>query len=301
LLAILAGMSETILLTNDDGDRAVVALQGAELLCWRAHGEELIWSPDRNIWDQTAPILFPVVGWTRDASVRVGDRTHPLGLHGFAWKKRFEVAAHSGDFVRLTLADDVETRALYPFSFRLDVEFRLLAKGLLNDLVVTNPGDGALPYACGLHPAFRWPLAASATEHAIVFEHAEDAEVPIIGPGGLISKRKRAVPIEGRRLPLSQPLLSNDALCFFNANSRRIEYDNGAGLRLVAELRNFPHIAFWSLPPAPYLCVEPWTGHGDPEDFYGDLFEKPSMRRLHPGESARHGATFRLERSASLE
>jgi galactose mutarotase-like enzyme len=294
-------MSETILLTNNGGDRAVVALDGAELLSWRAEGEELIWTPDISVWDQTAPILFPVVGWTRDARIRVGDQVYPLGLHGFAWKKRFEVTQRSADFLRLTLVDDADTRALYPFSFRFDVEFRLLANGLENKLVVTNAGDGALPYACGLHPAFRWPLAASAKEHAIIFEKEEVAEAPIIGPGGLISKRKRTVPIEDRRLLLSHPLLANDALCFFNANSRRIEYDNGAGLRLVAELHDFPHIAFWSLPPAPYLCIEPWTGHGDPEDFHGDLFTKPSMRRLNPGESARHGATFRLERCGSLE
>ena len=68
-------------------------------------------------------------------------------------------------------------------------------------------------------------------------------------------------------------------LCFLNAKSQRLEYDNGADARLVVELEDFPHVAFWSLPPAPYLCIEPWTGHGDPEDFHGDLYEKPSMRR----------------------
>jgi galactose mutarotase-like enzyme len=294
-------MSETILLTNNNGDRAVVALQGAELVSWRANGEELIWAPDAAVWDQTAPILFPVVGWTRDARIRVADKSYPLGLHGFAWKKRFEVAQHSADFVRLALTDDAETRALYPFSFRFEVEFRLLAKGLQNDLLVTNTGDVALPYACGLHPAFRWPLVGSTEAHAIVFEKEEGAEVPMIGPGGLISRRKKTVPMEGRRLPLSQPLFANDALCFFGLNSRRLEYDNKAGVRLIMELRDFPHIGFWSLPPAPFLCIEPWTGYGDPEDFHGDLFEKPSMRRLDPGESARHGATFHLEYDAPLE
>jgi galactose mutarotase-like enzyme len=294
-------MNQTILLTNSSGDRAEIALHGAELRCWRADGEDLIWQPDTAVWDQTAPILFPVVGWTRDACIRVGDESYRLGLHGFAWKKRFEIAQQSADSVRLVLTDDAETRALYPFAFRFEVEFRLLAHELQNDLIVTNTGAGALPYACGLHPAFRWPLAGSGEEHAIIFEKEERAEVPIIGPGGLILKRTRAVPMHARRLPLSHPLLANDAICFFNANSQRFEYDNGAGARLSVELRDFPHIAFWSLPPAPYLCIEPWTGHGDPEDFHGEVFEKPSMRRLDPGQTARHGATFRLEKYAALE
>jgi galactose mutarotase-like enzyme len=58
------------------------------------------------------------------------------------------------------------------------------------------------------------------------------------------------------------------------------------------ELDNFPHIALWSRPGAPFLCLEAWTGHGDPEYFDGDIFAKPSMRLLNPFESARSGARF---------
>lgn len=294
-------MSDAILLKSESGNEAEVDPFGAELRAWRADGEDMLWTPDEAIWNQTAPVLFPVVGWTRDAQIKLRGQTFPLGLHGFAWRKRFQVAEQRADFLRLLLSDDDETRALYPFSFRLEVEFRLASNRLENALIVTNPGDETLPYACGLHPAFRWPLGSSAGEHAIVFEKEEGAEAPIIGPGGLISLHKKPVPIEGRRLRLSHALLANDALCFFNAKSQRLEYDNGADSRLVVELQDFPHIAFWSLPPAPYLCIEPWTGHGDPEDFHGDFFEKPSMRRLAPGESARHGAIFRVEKDRRFE
>jgi hypothetical protein len=48
----------------------------------------------------------------------------------------------------------------------------------------------------------------------------------------------------------------------------------------------------WTKPGAPYLCIESWTGHGDPEGFAGDIFEKPSMRILPPGESARHRVRY---------
>jgi galactose mutarotase-like enzyme len=294
-------MSEAILLKNAAGDEAEVNAFGAELRAWRVGGEDMLWTPDPGVWDRTAPILFPVVGWTRDAQVRLRGRTYPLGLHGFAWKKRFNIEEKGENFLRLSLSDDEETRALYSFSFRFKVEFRLMAGALENSLIVTNSGDETLPYACGLHPAFRWPLSGSDSEHVIVFEKEEGPEVPIIGAGGLILRRKRTLPISGRRLALSQSLLANEAICFFDAKSQRLEYDNGFGSRLVAELQDFPHIAFWSLPPAPFLCIEAWTGHGDPEDFYGDLFEKPSMRHLAPGESARHGAIFRFEKDRRFD
>lgn len=214
-------MSGPILLCNACGDTAEILPHGAELRSWRADDVDPIWAKDPAVWDQTAPVLFPVVGWTRDGSVRVAGKTYALSLHGFAWKKDFQIADRTADFARLTLSNDAETRALYPFAFRFDVTFRLTPNALENTLTVVNTGDGPLPYACGLHPAFRWPLAGSSAEHAIVFEKDERAEVPIIKPGGLFSPPSRRIPLEGRRLPLAGDMFTRDALCFLNANSRR--------------------------------------------------------------------------------
>lgn len=288
-------MSETILLTRPGGDAAQVKLFGAELHQWRARGVELIRELDEAVWDRTAPVLFPVVGWTRNGEVRVDGQSYPLALHGFAWRKKFEIAERRDDFVRLVLTDDPETRALYPFAFRFEVVFQLGDGRLENALIVTNTGDAPLPYACGLHPGFRWPFAGSTEPHAIRFEKAERPAVPVIAPGGLFSQAERPVPLKDGVLALEPALFANDALCFLNIESKHLDFDNGAGARLHVALDDFPHVGFWTRPPAPYLCIEPWTGHGDPVDFTGDLFEKPSMRRLAPGAVARHAATFSLE------
>src|SRR5512137_3038753 len=66
-------MSDAILL-QADGDSAEILPFGAELSAWRADGVDLVWAKDPKIWDQTAPVLFPVVGWTRDAQVTVAGR-----------------------------------------------------------------------------------------------------------------------------------------------------------------------------------------------------------------------------------
>lgn len=293
-------MSHVVKLHCDNGDCAEIALFGAELGRWRADGVELIWAKEPKIWDQTAPILFPVVGWTRNGQATVDGRNYPLALHGFAWKKRFAIVEQRDDYLRLALDDDDETRAIYPFAFRFEVEFRLRRRVLENNLFVTNTGDRPLPYACGLHPAFRWPLAGSDAQHAIVFQKQEQADVPIIGPGGLFAKTTKPTPLDGRRMPLTPDIFARDALCFLNIASHSLVFDSGAGARLSVTLDDFPHVGFWTLPPAPYLCLEPWTGHGDPEDFQGDLYEKPSMRILAPGGVARHGACFAFEQDASL-
>ena len=69
---------------------------------WSVGGRDLLWPGDPAIWDEISPILYPVVGWTRDGA-RVGGRQYPLGLHGFARRQDFEVEAAGGDFARLTL------------------------------------------------------------------------------------------------------------------------------------------------------------------------------------------------------
>ncbi|MBY6240141.1 aldose 1-epimerase family protein [Methylosinus sp. Sm6] len=291
-------MSEPILLCAGADDRASVSPLGAQLLSWRAQAIELLWSPDAAVWSETAPLLFPVVGWTRNGTTRVADREFTLGLHGFARRKRFSLVERSQAAARFVLEADEETLTLYPFAFRLEARFALRPGELEITLLATNRDEQPLPYAAGLHPGFRWPLAGSRADHTIRFERAERPEVPVIAPGGLFSERRRSIPLDGAVLPLTRELMAREALCFLDAASRRLAYDNGAGLRLHVELDDFPHIALWSAPPAPFLCIEAWTGHGDPEDFRGDLYEKPSMRILDPGASASHRATFRLETGA---
>jgi galactose mutarotase-like enzyme len=269
--------------------RASIALRGAELKSWSVAGRELIWPGDARFWAESAPILFPVVGWTRDGIVVEGAH-YPLGLHGFARARDFALLTREPDRARFRLEADAFSRGLYPFEFSLEVEYSLQNNEMNISLHVLNEGDKTLPFACGLHPGFVWPLPSASGPHVLRFDREERPEVPVIAPGGLFSASYRAIPLRGRELALT-PELFEEALCVLDANSAGLEFasaDGAACLRM--ELENFPHIALWSRPGAPFLCLEAWTGHGDPEGFAGDIFSKPSMRLLAPGESARSAA-----------
>ena len=146
-----------------------------------------MWPGDPAIWSDISPILYPVVGWTRDGEERVDGVRYPLGLHGFARFETFAVETSGPDFARLTLSDNSSTRAIYPFAFALAIEYRLSADALAIAIEVANPGERRAPYACGLHPGFRWPLGSAGREGALVqFEKAERPEVPELAPGGLV-------------------------------------------------------------------------------------------------------------------
>ncbi|MGA2794601.1 MAG: aldose 1-epimerase family protein [Roseiarcus sp.] len=274
------------------GASAEIALAGAEARAWRVGGRDLLWPGDPAIWSQISPILFPVVGWTRDGA-RINGRHYPLGLHGFAAAQTFAVEARSARAARLTLRDNAETRARYPFAFRLTVDYRLGENALEIAIEVENRDRAPIPYACGLHPGFRWPFAGGPREGCeIRFEKAERPQVPVIAPGGLISARNRPIPIEGAALKLSDALFARDALCFIDPASRSLRFVEPGGAAIELALGGFPHAALWTRPGAPFLCLEAWTGYSDPEGFAGDLSQKPGMRILAAGETARHGATY---------
>jgi galactose mutarotase-like enzyme len=281
-----------IILTHGEA-RATIALRGAEARSWRIAGRDLLWPGDPAIWSDISPILYPVVGWTRDGEERVDGVRYPLALHGFARFETFAVETSGPDFARLTLTDNDRTRAVYPFAVALAVEYRLSADALAIAIEVANPGAKRAPYACGLHPGFRWPLGASGREGALVqFEKAERPEVPELAPGGLVRATTRPIPLSGRNLPLSDALFAHDALCFLDCASRSLAFIDASGASITMEYPSFQHAALWTRPHAPFLCLEAWTGYSDTDGFTGDLFEKPGMRVLEAGGLARHEARF---------
>ena len=97
--------------TLSSGDaRAEIALLGAEARRWAVGGRDLLWQGDSAYWADVSPILYPVVGWTRDGA-RVGKRQYALGLHGFA---RFETFAVEAAAPISSASSSATTRARAP-------------------------------------------------------------------------------------------------------------------------------------------------------------------------------------------
>ncbi|MCV0395152.1 MAG: aldose 1-epimerase family protein [Rhizobiaceae bacterium] len=278
------------------GQVAEVTPTGAEPVSWSIKGRPMLWRPDPAVWPCVSPILFPIVGRAAGGAIRVGGRSYPMDVHGFAAGSRFELIKHSTAGARLALASSKATRELFPFAFRLEATYRLDGDGLLASFTVGNPGPDVLPYALGLHPGFRWPFAGETRQgHRIVFDEAERARVPVITTDGLFAAESRPIPLRGRVLKLDDALMSREALCFLDARSRSLRFEAPDGAAIVVEVENFRHLALWSRPPAPFLSIEAWTGHGDPDGFAGDLADKPSMTLLEAGDEARHTMRWRFE------
>jgi galactose mutarotase-like enzyme len=260
---------------------------GAELSSLRdAQGRDLLWDGDPAFWAGRAPILFPIVGTLNGDTYRVGGKAYTLPRHGFGRRRVFSLVESGASLAAFRLESDAETHAVYPFDFRLNLVFSISAARLKIAAEIVNTGTQDLPASFGYHPAFLWPLpyGAPREEHRIFFERDEPGPLRLLNDGGLLDTVPLESPIDGRTLVLGDQNFQKDALIFTEVTSRSLTYGTNQGGQIKIDFPDTPHLGIWSKPGAPFVCIEPWQGHSDPVGFSGEIWEKPGILRIEPGE-----------------
>lgn len=283
-------MSDGNLVTISSGSlTARINPLGAEL--WSltdAAGAEYMTDADPAFWGGHAPVLFPVVGSLAQDRLMLDGVAYPLARHGFARRSMFEVVAADAASARFRLVDSAETCSVYPFAFVLELEFRLADSTLCIKATVSNPGDAALPFSFGFHPAFAWPMPGGAAklDHRIVFDQPEPGAVRRVNKdSGLLFPEGEATPVQGRELGLREDLFAADAMIWTELASRSLSYGAQGGAWLDIAFPDMDMLGLWQVPGARYICIEPWQGHADPVGFDADFRDKPGVVSLSPGAS----------------
>lgn len=268
---------------------------GAEL--WSltdAAGRELMTDADPAFWSGRAPLLFPFVGRLREDRYRANGAEYSLPQHGFARKITFALVDQDAGSALFRLEADDVTRENYPFDFRLDMRFALTDATLAMTATVGNHGQSDMPFSFGYHPAFAWPLpyGAAVEQHRITFEKPERAPIRKVGhEKGLIALESVPSPVDGATLKPTHDMFRGDALIWDHLASRSLTWGAPGTPHLKIDFPDTPWLGLWQVPGARYLCVEPWAGMADPVGFTGDVWDKPGVIRLAPGEER----TFRMD------
>lgn len=251
-------------------------------------GREYMTDADRAFWTGHAPLLFPIVGMLNGGCYRLDGREYAMPKHGFARQSPFKLIESEADRARFRLTDSPGTRASYPFAFALEMDFRIAGTTLAITATVTNPGDEALPFSFGFHPAFAWPLPGGAAKdaHRVVFEHDEPEPIRRIDPAsGLLLPDSHSTPVEGRTLTPTAKLFEPDALIWDRLASRALAFGAPGRAWLDLSFPDTPMLGIWQKPGARYLCLEPWQGIADPAGYTGDFRDKPGVVELRAGDS----------------
>ncbi|SOB78942.1 Galactose mutarotase [Sphingomonas guangdongensis] len=263
---------------------------GAELTHLRdQQGRELMTNADPAFWTGRAPLLFPIVGALAQDRYRIDGAEYAMPKHGFARRSNFEVVESGDASARFRLVDSDATRADYPFAFALEQAFVVEDATLTMTATLTNPGDRDLPASFGYHPALAWPLPGAERAAATMVFDAEEGVVKVLDGAGLIAG-ERPTPLDGRTLDLRDELFADDALIWTAVVSRGLTYGQ---LRIEWDA---PALGVWTKPGAAFVCVEPWWGYADPAGFTGEIWDKPGIMRLAPGEVRTFGMRVTLLR-----
>lgn len=280
-------LADLVVIGSRDGLAAAINPFGAELWWLRdGAGNDLQWNGDERVWNGRAPILFPFIGLLRDGHYRLNGEAHAMTKHGFARRMLFDVIEHTATSASFRLSASAATRSVYPFEFALTITFTVDGPSLTVTAQIANAGDARLPASFGFHPALRWPLVAGAarTGHSIVFDADEPQPIRRIAADGTLGG-DQPTPIVDRVLDLRDDLFTNDAIIMPGLNSRAVTYGGASGPKIRVAFENFPDLGIWTKPGGGYICIEPWHGHNDPEGFAGDVFDKPGIIAIAPGDA----------------
>ena len=278
--------------------RATARTLGGELVSVReADGPEHIWEGDPAFWAGQNPILFPIVGTLRDGKVNIGGKPFEMGRHGFARREEFTPAEQGEDFITLELRENKDTLARYPFPFSLKVTHRLLEDGFSTTFAVTNTGHAPMPFCIGGHTAIRIPDGDRFEDYDLVFDVPEQADSHLLNPQGVIRHDGRKPMLDGSRIALNyDDFAQMDTIIFSmlrSGNVSLLHRDTGRGVRL--DFHEFPMVAFWTKPGAPFLCLEPWQGCAAWDNESGRFEDKPFCTVLQPGNGKSLTYSFQIQ------
>jgi len=142
-------------LATRDGASAVVTLLGAQVVSWKtADGREQLFLSERSVFDGSRAIRGGIpVCWPQFAE------QGKLPRHGLVRTRRWDVATRRAEkgyaLATLAIADDDQSRAVWPYAFELELTVLLEASRLSIELEVGNTGFGAFVFTGALHSYLR--------------------------------------------------------------------------------------------------------------------------------------------------
>lgn len=258
---------------------------GAELVGLKdlEKGMEYMWQKDPKFWAKCSPILFPFVGALKDNRYFYEGKEYSITTrHGFARDNEFKVVAQDKNSIEFLFESSDETKKVYPFDFKLYLKYVLEGRKLRLEYRVENLGDKEMFFSLGAHPAFATPLTSGIeySDYYIEFEKEESGEVNILN-GLYVNSQVKEKAFDGKKIVLNRDIFSKDALIIENPNSSEIMLKNDKNnYKVKFTYEGFKYIAFWNVPGAEYVCLEPWCGITDYDNCTGNIEEKKGIERL---------------------
>lgn len=270
---------------------ASISSKGAELQSLKLNGVEYLWQANPALWGKHAPVLFPIVGSIRNGRADSAEGPCTMDRHGLARINEHELVSVSDDGASVTyeFVSTPETRAAYPYDFKLNMTYAIVGEATLAQTFrVENTGTVPLPFSVGGHPAFNIPVEGTDEayeDYEFRFAEPWTADCPKLVEGGLATYEDTFRTVDGSdTLPLSRELFRYDTMILDHVPGDTLSLvgtRSGHGIRV--DFPGFDYLGVWSAPGAPFVALEPWTGHTTLTTEDDVLEHKENITILEPG------------------
>ena len=255
---------------------------GAELKSAVKNGKEYMWCADEKYWVRTSPVLFPIVGGLRDKKYIVDGKEYSMGQHGFARDSEFELERATDNSAVFVLRSNGETLEKYPFEFTLIIKYTLIDSSIRVEWTVINENDRTMSFSIGAHPAFNLKDG----DNYFKFDNKDDLVYNLIDKSGLYAKTPQYTLKNDGYVKIENSMFDNDALIIENRQAKGVSLCDSDKRPYVTVKFDTPLFGLWSPvgKNAPFVCIEPWYGRCDRNDFEGEMSERDYIINLPAGE-----------------
>ena len=190
--------------------------------------------------------------------------------------------------VWLRLDATEETKKKFPFAFRLEIGYRLCDDQVETIWKVSNQDKKQMHFSIGGHPAFLCPLAnkGKQSDYYLRFNTEKDLQFSLIDPEGLVISEDNILKNENGYVPIAENMFDNDALIIEKNQAHQVSLCDPNKQPYLTITFDAPLFGVWSPDKkhATFVCIEPWYGRSDREDFDHILENREWGNELEPGD-----------------
>lgn len=259
-------------------------------------GIQYMYQGDTPYWGGKNPTLFPLVGNTFTKDYVIDGQTYAMKNHGLIRYLTLTEAKGDAGEVVMEINSDEETLKQYPFDFHYEIHYALEGATLAIRYVITNTGPKDMPFTFGLHPGFLCPLCEGETfeDYTVTFANPETLTQIIPDPEGKTPYSEKTVEMQNLSLDY-QTFEKYPTLIYKGMKSASAVLAGPKGHGVKISLTGFPLFAIWTPKErAPFVCLEPWFGHGDFSEVKEDFYHREGTMLLSPGKSFACGYTIEV-------
>lgn len=274
-----------VTLKNDKITMTISTL-GAEPQSLLFEGREYIWNGDKEFWFRRAPLLFPMIGPTKDDKIGYKGKEYKMPGNGFARDLEFSLVSSSETEAVFSLEDTENTREEnYPFGFILKVTYSLLENGYKAKAEIYAKED--LYYTFGWHPAFSLDIngkGADLETYSLSFEKEEKVDRKYAKNGEFVYEKDFLI---GDQIDLKRSETDKGPITLDNIQSEEVTLTSSLGEHgVTVTMGKMKTFTCWTTLNkwAQFICLEPMLSFGDTKREF-DIDKMKETKLLKKGET----------------